>query len=50
MMLVTYAWPVLTSAGGCSLSLGSGEIQDTDGSVPELAWLKKLLSGWTLPT
>jgi hypothetical protein len=45
MMLVTYAWPVLTSAGGCSLSLGSGEIQETDGRVPALACLKKLFSG-----
>jgi hypothetical protein len=31
---VTYAWPTLTSAVGCSLTTEDGTIHETCGSVP----------------
>src|SRR5437867_115906 len=42
--VVTYACPAETSPGGCSLTFPVGAIQDTDGSVPLRAALKKLRS------
>src|SRR5947209_14635294 len=47
---VTYVWPALTSAGGCSETRPLGLIQETAGSSPALAWAKKSDSGRMLPT
>src|SRR5262249_62367727 len=49
MIRVTNAWPVLTFAGGCSLSWTLGTIHDTCGRAPALACALKLVSGWVLP-
>src|SRR3954452_12548413 len=38
---VTYAWPTLIRAGGCSLTLCDGVTHETAGSVPlRAAWTK----------
>src|SRR5689334_25031018 len=47
---VTYAWPALTSPGGCSETEPVGLIHDTAGSVPALAALKYCESVVTFPT
>ena len=44
---VTYAWPVDTSPGGCSLTAPFGVIHETAGSVPFFAAVKKSLIGVT---
>jgi hypothetical protein len=41
---VTYVWPALTSAGGCSETVPFGSIQETAGRVPFLAAVKKFVS------
>src|SRR5437763_7604966 len=47
---VTYVWPALTSAVGCSETLPLGSIQETAGSVPFLAAAKKFDRDWMLPS
>ena len=42
---VTYACPVVSSAGVCSLTACAGVTQDTDGNVPAFASAKKSVSG-----
>src|SRR5262249_25525742 len=46
--LVTYAWPTLTSAVGCSLISALGTIQATAGRSPLLALSSKLSIVWML--
>jgi hypothetical protein len=50
MMRVTYACPVLTLAGGCSLSAAVGITQETAGTRLVRAALTSSLVGLTLPS
>src|SRR5258706_15231413 len=44
--LVTYDWPALTDAGGCSLTSPEGTTQETAGNVPLCAAPKKFDTDW----
>jgi hypothetical protein len=48
--LVTYAWPSLTRAGGCSLTRPLGTTQETAGNRLLLAEARNRETGWMLPS
>jgi hypothetical protein len=50
MIRVIQSSPTATLAGGCSLWISSGTIQDTAGRVPARAAVKKRRTCWMFPS